>query len=521
MLDTKDQRSYFWTIVVLVVILITVTLWSRPAPGPNTPLVVKKHFDYNAYLAALKVDPDASQKLLKSIVNEKDIAADIEKQLDVNQKISLPEISDSQLKISGSNKDAAVSYFKVVGESMSEYNTNVSTISKDLFSQDQNAGSLDLIAQKNSALLKQLYDQSVPKDVADFHKALIGMYETYGDTILLAQSYNANSEVDPWAKIYGDYSVINSEIAATETQFKNVDDKYHIAEVVVSKPVAEDNSFIPTAHALIGGITIVIKDIPGLVKDAVEAGLANAFANFATQYLNKLIVSIENNYKIANFLYYSDALVRGQYVNDYLDKYVVDPLDRRLVTSFIPQFACSQAQDVKNVLKAKADQYLGFDPATLSPDDPDFNVKLARVGDFLSSPSGWQLYYEGVADQAQSQAEKAVNLELTSSGIKSPRDAIGTQIAASLNSIAQSETAAFISTLNLGTSNADKTISKIVSSVTYNLFNKFVFRGAVVYQEQKTCVPIPQLTPIIPAGDTTYQNPPPTPSEDDLSNPYL
>jgi len=148
---------------------------------------------------------------------------------------------------------------------------------------------------------------------------------------------------------------------------------------------------------------------------------------------------------------------------------------------------------------------LGFDPENVDPKDPQFYAKLAKVGDFFASPSGWDLYYQDIADQAQSQAQKAAAQEISSPGLKSARDLVTNQISASLASINNAESAAYVAVLNLGVVNVENIVSKIVSSVVTNLFNKFVFKGAIVFKEQETCIPVPQLQPVLPVSETSYQ----------------
>ena len=267
---------------------------------------------------------------------------------------------------------------------------------------------------------------------------------------------------------------------------------------------------IKTADAAfgIGDTTIVIGDVPAAIEKAVREGLARAFANFAKEYLNKLITAIESNYKIANFLYYSDALLSGQYVNDYLTKYVNNPLDQQLIKRFIPQLNCGKSnEDIKKVLQAKAQVYLGYDPAKVDPKDPQYLQKMARAGNFMASPQGWQLDLEQIANQAEAAGQLAISRELASSGLKSPRDLVDKQISASLSAIANSEHSAILSVLNLGVIHVDSIVGQLVSSVLDSLFNKFLFKGAVVLKEQSACVAVPQLQPVIPSTPTDYHAP--------------
>jgi hypothetical protein len=515
MLETKEQKQIFAGCVVLILILSVVSFYRRnDLATPNSVTTHKQAFDYNTYLASIKTDPIASQKIFQQVITQEEVQREIEASLQVNQKITSPQIEQNKIKITVSSKTSVTSYLQTVGQMTQDFTQKSSDNSKDLFYQNEDPKKLDAAIAQNFTLLNSLYKQQVPKEAVDFHKATLTLYTAYMDTLNLAKYYSGNPQTDPWSKVYNNYSVINDSAKTINGELAKLDSKYKISSLPVYPNLAKGSSGIfsvPTASAAfgLGDTTIVIGNIPQAILQAVQQGLASSFANFATQFLNKIIASIEKNYKIANFLYYSDALVSGQYVGDYLNKYVNNTVDRAMITNFIPQFNCGQPQDIKKVLQAKADQYLGFDPETLSPQDPNFYSKMARMGDFLSSPSGWELYYQDLAQQAEAAAQTAANQELTSSGLKTPREQGGESIAASLSSITGSMQAVFNAQLNLGVVNVDKVVSQIVSTVTYNLFNNFLFKGASVYKEQNTCLPVPQLQPIVPSVPNGYQAPPP------------
>lgn len=255
------------------------------------------------------------------------------------------------------------------------------------------------------------------------------------------------------------------------------------------------------AQALFGAgdTTIIIGNIPQQILEGIKTGLASAFAQFASNYLSQMLTKLESNYKIANFLYYSDALVSGQYLQDYMNKYVPNTTDQRMLLAFIPQFSCGQNIDISKQLEQKAIAHLGYDPNQLNPNDPDYNFKLAQLGNFLSSPDGWQIYYQDLAQQAETSANQAAQNEINSPGLKAPRDKNG-DIVSSLNSLVQSESAALAASLQLGTSNADSVVGKLASSLTYTFVNKFAFQGAVL-KEQATCLTPTAVQPIVPSAN--------------------
>jgi hypothetical protein len=331
---------------------------------------------------------------------------------------------------------------------------------------------------------------------------------------------------------------MNSSFADFSKGYSQLTSKYKIAyvnilpdtEYAAKKSLNHNFVLIPEAQAVFGfnDVSITVGDIPRIIMDAVQQGLVSSFTQFMGSFLDKMIQKIEDNYKIANFLYYSDALVNGQYADDYLNKYVSEPLDRQIVKNFIPQFNCNtQNQNLKPIFQAKASQYLGFDPSSLDVNDPQYYQKLSQVGSFMASEQGQQLYYQDLASQTESAAQQAIQQELTSSGLKTPRDTLDNSISTSINTIVSGEKAGLEAVLQLGISNADSTISAMVSQLTETLFTKFVFPGATssgprspstiaVLKEQSTCLAAAQLAPIVPITGTEYQQPPAPPAAADL-----
>lgn len=531
---TSQQKTYLTATIVLVVILSLVTFWRRSTfvyqdTTDYAKLAREEKAQNEAYqklLASIQPDPVASQQVFKKIVTEADVKKQVEAALDIKQKVVTPDIADSKLNVSEQKgKEAVEKYLVQSGQTVGKFNAALGNASQMLFSPTADSRELVAGAAQGQALLDTLYQISLPAEAKAFHKAQLTAFQSLVELIKLAQSYSAGQEVNPWPKVYSDYFIANAAVANLGQEFNVLNQKYSLdAEVLKladasQKTLLEKLGAIRPAQAFLGAgdTTVIVGNIPQAIIEAVKKALAASFGNFISQFLDKLIAQIENNYRIANFLYYSDALVRGQYVNDYLNKYVSNPLDQQIITRFIPQFSCGASQgDLQAVFQAKAREYLGYDPANLNLRDPDFYLKLKRAGDFFASPQGWELYYQGLAAQAESAAQKAVDRELASSGLKSPRDLVGKQITASLSSIANAETAALNASLNLGVVNVENLVGQLVSGIVSNLFNKFLFQGAVVAQEQSACLPVPQLKPVIPVSPTAYQTPEKPPSPESL-----
>ena len=131
----------------------------------------------------------------------------------------------------------------------------------------------------------------------------------------------------------------------------------------------------------------------------------------------------------------------------------------------------------------------------------------------MASPEGWQQYYQSLARQTQSEAQKAAENELSSSGLKTPRNTTANSISNSITSIVSAERASFSAILQLGINNAESIISATVAQLTQTLVNRFIFQGVTgngggigVLKEQATCVAAAVVSPVAALPLTEYQN---------------
>ncbi len=538
MLETKEQKRYFALSMVVVLVLAVITVAQRPNfQYQDTTDYAKlrqqsaaEQKAYADYLASIKTDPQASQQLFQTILTENDVRQAVEAELKTDQPVNPPVVADSALRLTNASGKAAITdYLTAAIGPLVSFNQKASAQNQQIFADPTVAAN---VTKLYTQAFRQLTDAPVPKEAVNIQKALVSAYMSYGKLLDLSQQYASQQNTDPWADVYQQYAAIDQSAKTFTDGYNQLVGKYQLADASLTFPGGEvapkpsGFTLIPKAQAFLGlgDVTITAGDIPRLIMDAVEQGLVSSFSTFMSSFLDKMVQKIESNYMIANFLYYSDALVNGQYADDYLNKYVSDSLDRQIIKQFIPQFSCdAQNQTLAPLFQAKASQYLGFDPVSLSPTDPNYYQRLASVGDFLSSPSGWQLYYQDMADQTESAAQQAVNRELTSSGLKSPRNALTGSITTSINSIVSGERASLQAMLQLGISNASSFASAFIAQITQTLFTKFVFSGATtnsprnpsavgVLKEQATCLAAAQLTPVVPIYGTQYQPPPPPPS---------
>lgn len=538
MLETKEQKQTLLGAGVLVLILAAITLasnpnfrYKEPPASQNLNSGAVDAQKYLQYVQNLKIDSEASQAVFEKILTQADIKKEVENELQVNQTIIKPQIDASKFtKSAESGRNAVMDYLAKLTGSGLNFNTNSKQASQALFSQDIN--SLYDLKNQQDKILREVLQLAAPGEAAKLQESTAKAFTAYGNLIEAALAYAKGEADKPWARLYHEYAVINEQFNIVNAEVGRLSAKYNIADLPIQPVYAfEDNAskfhFIKRADAFlgIGDVTITVGDIPSIIKGAIEEGLTTSFANFMGAMLNKLIAKIESNYMIANFLYYTDALVAGQYTDDYLQKYVQDTVDRQIIKRFIPQFTCGQqTSDLAPIFQAKAREFLGFDVGSLRPSDPDYYQKLARIGDPLSFSVGWEKYYEGIAAEAETEAEKAAERELISPGLKTPRDTVNSAIAVSVNNIVSASRASLNALMNLGIGTAKNFISGFVSQLTQNLVNKFVFRGAVaagqgslgVLKEQKTCLAAAQLQPVLPLDVTTYQSPPPAPTQEEL-----
>lgn len=538
MFENPEQKKYAFISLLAIIALVAVTVWQRPSfqykDSTNYSDQTQDQASqitaeaYARYLKSLNVDEKASQELFKKIISQQDIEREVRLALKTDQKVEVPNVPDESIKISEKSGQEAVTEYLVnaLGPVVS-FNEKTLNQNKQLFSADANT--VDALIKGYESAYKKVLAVEVPKEGLQVQKALLAAYSSYGELLGLSEQYTAGSNNDPWAEVYKNYVVINDSFSSFNKEFDKLSDKYQLASAVIiyhdsdveNQQDARRFTLIPEAQAFlgIGDVTITVGDIPRIIKEAVEEGLTASFAQFLGSFIGNIIDKIESNYLIANFLYYSDALVQGQYVDDYLNKYVSTAFDRQVVKSFIPQFSCyKENESLKPLFRAKAQEYLGFNPVSVSPKDPEYYEKLARVGNFMASPEGWESYYESLAVQAESEAQRAAERELLSPGLKTPRDSVKKSISLSINGIVSAEQANLNAIMQLGISNAKTFISKFVANLTQTLVTKFVFKGAVpgggtagVFKEQSTCLAAAQIQAIVPAASAIYQEPPAAP----------
>lgn len=536
MLETKQQKRYFVTSVALILVLAIVSSCTKTdfryqnrggsqggLSAEQQEAALKKA--YADYVKSIKTDPQATKQLFQELYSEQELRTMVRGELKADQPIVVPEVPDTSIKVtSTSGQQAVVDYLTGSLTAVASLNERLKAVGQDL-----TGGSAAAVKAELTKATEQLRGVPVPKEAAGLQKALLASYASYERLADASEASAAGLGPDPWPEAYRHYGVLDQTAQRYTDELAKLDQKYKLSDlgplkiaVRSAEPSASGLPFVKTANALFGiadfSFTTIVVDIPKLIFDAIKVALVNAFTRFIVSMLQKIIDKIERNYRISNFLYYTDALISGQYSDDYLKKYVRDEIDREVIKKFMPQFSCNQSNAaLQPIIKQKAVAHLGFDPSGLDPTSPDYLVKLSRVGNFLAQPTGWETYFQDAAAQTQSEAETAADRELKSQGFKSPRDVTQLLIGKSLSSIESSLKASLNNLLNIGTAATSGTgfkglVTSLITSITQTFLLNFIFKGATggnlsVLKEQATCVAALQFNLVVPAGEEMFVEP--------------
>lgn len=535
MLETKQQKRYFVTSVALILVLAIVSSCTKTDfryqnKGGSQGLSAQQQEEalkkaYADYVKSIKTDPAATKQLFQELYSEQELKVMVRGELKADQPIVVPEVPDASIKVTkASGQQAVVDYLTSSLTAVAGFNERLKGAGQDLAS-----GSAAAVKAELANVAQQLRGVPVPAEAVGLQKSLLASYASYERLADASEASATGLGPDPWPEAYRHYGVIDETARRYAEDLAKLDQKYKLSDlgplkiaVKSAEPSASGLPFVKTAQALFGigdfSFTTIVVDIPKLIFDAIKVALVNAFTRFIMTMLQKIIDKIERNYRISNFLYYTDALVSGQYSDDYLKKYVRDEIDREVIKKFMPQFSCNQSNAaLQPVIKQKAVTHLGFDPSTLDPTSPDYLVKLSRVGNFLAQPTGWETYFQDAAAQTQSEAETAADRELKSQGFKSPRDVTQLLIGKSLSSIESSLKASLNNLLNVGTSVTSGSgfkglLTNIITTLTQTFLINFIFKGVTggnlsVLKEQATCVAALQFNLVVPAGEETFVQP--------------
>lgn len=568
--------------MLVVLVLSIVTLTSRPDfvyRQENIDFAAQQRA-FEEHLAQLRLqyeqfiaeetDLEASREILQTLVVEEEVRAMAETELDINQKIEVPVISDSAIKTKKDSSKAAVTeYFNNHFNSKKGLTDTLATTSLNVYRSVTPIVKIGEAKTTADSFTEELYKVNVPEPVTGYHKAVIGAYESYKRLLATAERYATGEDLRPWPSIYREWVIANTHARTMQSELNALEQQYAISEsYAVAYGLTQDEAhsllasagIIKTAEAFsLFGITFNVE--VGNILQEIRNAIASALSAFFSRLLTNMLAKIEQNFKISNFLYYTDALVAGQYAPDYLEKYVTNPVDQEIIKRFLPQSNCGvlDEQKLRPLLDQRAKEYIGIDlTQPLDVNRADFYTIVNRAGHLSSSIEGQSLKGYAKAQELLTVVNNVINNELQSEGKKAGRskpnqadfdydqdgiddntgrpvgvpadepadfdlDGDGTDditgepldretvksdalIQFSVGSLQAASTAQFVGAVSMGANNAEITfvISNIVKTVITTFLNNFIFRKAqFVFEEQdrRACIAgVTKVRQIVPAN---------------------
>ncbi len=515
----NQQKVIIGVSVLAVVALLSTTLLTRTdftyrqqqdLQAANKDAQEKSLAEYRAYLADLKIDPVASSQILNQVVDADQVSKDIQRDLGAGKPAVTPVVQETRFKIADTTSEADISDYatKAVDKINAYYQSMLTewpailTTNPDPVLAQQAVGS----AKK---LVDGLYDLPVPKPAVGLHHAIVAGAIVHQDMIV--NTNNVARGIQPrgaqW-RVIPTFLASRAELDNLDKEIQKLTFAY--GDIKLGNVATASSSFFKVAEA--GVPVTVVADIPRILEQFLRSLLGTLVLNFIKDRITSLVEKLESNFTIANFLYYSDAVINTKYANDYLKKYVPISQDQDMVKKFLPQFNCAKqnSAELKKTLRAKAVEYLGYDPSIpLDTTSPKFWTDLSKTADLQGDESGAQRFYKALAVVTEGQAKDAFNSEnLSTTGKKSPLDEqLNKGIAKSVDYISKKIEAALNSVFNIAPVNATTGgpgFSAFVVNIVLGIINQLVIKGATI-KEQAACVAVPVLNPIIP-GDFTPNN---------------
>src|SRR5688572_29889748 len=98
---------------------------------------------YAELLAHVEVDYEASKQFLQKIATEDLVREQVETTLQTNQRVTIPTVADSEIKIASRNdRDSVINYFNSIGSIIDNYDNQVAPSLPSLFDENGDATSL-------------------------------------------------------------------------------------------------------------------------------------------------------------------------------------------------------------------------------------------------------------------------------------------------------------------------------------------------------------------------------------------
>lgn len=157
------------------------------------------------------------------------------------------------------------------------------------------------------------------------------------------------------------------------------------------------------------------------VKDVLKAIAIQLVLNFSQKLTTNLVNKLVLKYKINNYLRYADAIATQVYDIDYIKKNYPDKENQLILASILKNDGVQNG--VMPFVRMKAESALGFIPDQLTFSDPDYYVKLAKVGTGAADPYFIQTVFNDRASQVRSQSTTQAQSEISQGkGFIAPRN---------------------------------------------------------------------------------------------------
>lgn len=165
-------------------------------------------------------------------------------------------------------------------------------------------------------------------------------------------------------------------------------------------------------------------------KEVLKAVLTNVLLNLNKTLTTKVVNGLINKYKISDYAEYANIVGTQLYAMNYIQKNLPDDQQGQAILRSLIQDRQFPGQGnivvAEQLLHEKSRQYLGYDFATLSTNDPDFYAKLSKAGSAKAgtAPGSFQfMVFNPASEQAAAATQSGlatVNQEVSQGNGFSP-----------------------------------------------------------------------------------------------------
>ena len=266
--NPMQNKKYAYIIIGLAVVaLAVVTVWQ---PGQWSfrdstnyearNLAAQKELEeYQKLLASIEPNYEASEQLLKKIASEDLVREEVETAFNVKQQVIIPQLSNSEIKISQrKDVDAVVNYLTDVNSMVENFRGSVNSGVENLYANNGSTTELAKAEQTTATLVQNFKAMEVPAPAVEVHKANVVAFQEYGQIFEDAKKYSQDTSYDPWPEFYQNYAVIDNRVAAVKSGLQTLGKQYAFDGLENAAP---NNPFVKTAQAQFATVTVITADI--------------------------------------------------------------------------------------------------------------------------------------------------------------------------------------------------------------------------------------------------------------------